>query len=161
MIEKCNKIYSIFNEDILVTNNIKFNAIQGYDIVDVCNVGGVEDVIAWFRTNNKGTEDIPSYEVYRFINPVKDCEWYINKHFIAYKDNSEYHKNPSIKAFFYNNIAIIDNFDTLFTFKYLLSTCANVKRVSRVGYLSTPHEAVINYARTDFTKIKLPLPYIV
>lgn len=159
MIEKCNKIYSIFNEDILVTNNIRFNAIQGYDIVDICNVGGVEDVIAWFRTNNKGTGDIPSYEVYRFINPVKDCEWYINNYFIAYKYNSEYHKNPSIKAFFYNNTAIIDNFDTLFTFKYLLSTRANVKRVSRVGYLSTPHEAVINYARTDFTKIKLP--YIV
>ena len=156
MIEKCNKIYSIFNEDILVTDNIKFNAIQGYDIVDVCNVGGVEDVIAWFRTNNKRTGDIPSYEVYRFINPVKDCEWYINNHFIAYKGNSEYHKNPSIKAFFYDDAAIIDNFDTLFTFKYLLSICTNVKRVNRVGYLSTPHSAVINYARTDFTKIKLP-----
>lgn len=157
MIEKCNKIYSIFNEDVLVTNNIKFNAIQGYDIVDVCNVGGVEDVIAWFRTNNKRTGDMPSCKVYRFINPVKDCEWYINNHFIAYKGNSE--KNPRIKAFFYNNTAIIDNFDTLFTFKYLLSICANVKRVSGVGYLSTPHDAVINYAITDFTKIKLP--YIV
>lgn len=159
MIEKCNKIYSIFNEDILVTDNIKFNAIQGYDIVDVCNVGGVEDVIAWFRTNNMGTGDIPSYEVYRFINPVKDREWYINNHFIAYKGNSEYYKNPRIEAFFYNNTAIIDDFDTLFIFKYLLSTCDNVKRVSRVGYLSTPHKAEINYARTDFTKIKLP--YIV
>ena len=159
MIEKCNKIYSIFTEDILVTNNIKFNAIQGYDIVDVCNVGGVEDVITWFRTNNKSPKDIHSYEVCRFINPVKDCEWYINNHFIAYKDNSEYHKNPSIKAFFYNNTAIIDNFDTLFTFKYLLNTCDNVKRVYKIGYLSTPHKAVINYARRDFTKIKLP--YIV
>lgn len=158
MIEKCNKIYSIFNEDILISDNIKLNAIQGYDIVDVCNVGGIEDVIAWFRTNNKSSNDIPSYKVYRFINPVKDCEWYINNHFIAYKGNS-YYKNPSIKAFFYNNTAIIDNFDTLFTFKYLLSTCANVKRVGKIGYLSTPHEAVINYARTDFTKIKLP--YIV
>ena len=156
MIEKCNKIYSIFNEDILVTDNIKFNAIQGYDIVDVCNVGGVEDVIAWFRTNRRSPKDILSYEVCRFINPVKDCEWYISNHFIACKDNSEYHKNPSIKAFFYNDTAIIDNFDTLFTFKYLLSTCANVKRVSSVGYLSTPHKAEINYARTDFTKIKLP-----
>ena len=159
MIEKCNKIYTIFTEDILVTNNIKFNAIQGYDIVDVCNVGGVEDVIAWFRTNNKSPKDIPSYEVYRFINPVKDCEWYINNHFIAYKDNSEYYEYPRIKAFFYNNTAIIDNFDTLFTFKYFLSTCTDVKRVSKIGYLSTPHKVVINYARRDFTKIKLP--YIV
>lgn len=159
MIEKCNKIYSIFNEDILVTDDIKFNAIQGYDIVDICNVGGVEDVIAWFRTNNKSLKDIPSYEVYRFINSVKDCEWYINNHFIAYKDNSKYHKDPSIKAFFYYSTVIIDDFDTLFTFKYLLSTCDNVKRVSRVGYLSTPHSVVINYARRDFTKIKLP--YIV
>lgn len=159
MIEKCNKIYSIFNEDILVTDDIKFNAIQGYDIVDICNVGGVEDVIAWFRTNNKRTGDIPSYEVYRFINPVKDCEWYISNHFIAYKDSYEYIKNPIIKAFYYSGTAIIDDFDTLFTFKYLLSTCVNVKRVSRVGYLSTPHSAVINYARRDFTKIKLP--YIV
>lgn len=156
MIEKCNKIYSIFNEDILVTNNIKFNAIQGYDIVDICNVGGVEDVIVWFRTNNKSPKDIPYYEVYRFINPVKDCEWYINNNFIAYKDHPEYHKNPVIKAFFYGSTAIIDNFDTLFTFKYFLSTCANVKRVGRVGYLSTPHEAIINYTRIDFTKIKLP-----
>ena len=156
MIEKCNKIYSIFNEDILVTNNIKFNAIQGYDIVDICNVGGVEDVIAWFRTNRKSPKDILSYEVCRFINPVKDCEWYINNHFIAYKGNSEYYGNPSIKAFFYNNTAIIDNFDTLFTFKYLLSTCTNVKRVSRVGYLSTPHRAVVNYAITASAKIKLP-----
>ena len=159
MIEKCNKIYSIFTEDILVTNDIKFNAIQGYDIVDVCNVGGVEDVIAWFKTNNKRPKDIPSYKVYRFINPVKDCEWYIHNHFIAYEDNSEYHKNPSIKAFFYNNTAIIDGFDSLFTFKYFLSTCANVKRVSRIGYLSTPHSTVVNYVRTDFTRIKLP--YIV
>lgn len=156
MIEKCNKIYSIFNEDILVTDNIKFNAIQGYDIVDVCNVGGVEDIIAWFRTNNKSHKDILYYEVYRFINPVKDCEWYISNNFIAYKGSSEYHKNPIIKAFFYSNTAIIDDFDTLFTFKYFLSTCVNVKRVSRVGYLSTPHSAVINYARTDFTRIKLP-----
>ena len=156
MIEKCNKIYSIFNEDILISDNIKFNAIQGYDIVDICNVGGVENVIAWFRTNNKRTGDIPSYEVYRFINPVKDCEWYISNNFIAYKSSSKYLKYPIIKAFFYSNAAIIDNFDTLFTFKYLLSTCANVKRISRVGYLSTPHNAVVNYARTDFTKIKLP-----
>lgn len=159
MIEKCNKIYSIFNEDILVTNNIKFNAIQGYDILDVCNVGGVEDVIAWFKTHNHSPEDISSYKVYRFINPVKDCEWYISNNFIAYKSNSEYYKHPRIKAFFYNSTAIIDTFDTLFTFKYFLSTCANVKRVGRVGYLSTPHKAVTNYVKTDFTRIKLP--YIV
>ena len=159
MIEKCNKIYSIFNEDILVTNNIKFNAIQGYDIVDVCNVGGVEDVIKWFRVNSKRSEDILSYEVYRFINPIKGYEWYISNHFIAYKDSSEYLKYPIIRVFFYSNTAIIDDFDTLSTFKYFLSTCANVKRVHRVGYLSTPHSAIINYARTDFTRIKLP--YIV
>ena len=156
MIEKCNKIYSIFDEDILISDNIKFNAIQGYNIVDICNVGGVEDVIKWFRVNNKGPEDISSYEVYRFINPVKGYEWYISNNFIAHKDNSKYHKNPSIKAFFYNDTAIIDSFDTLFTFKYLLGIYTNVKRVSRVGYLSTPHSAVINYARTDFTRIKLP-----
>lgn len=156
MIEKCNKIYSIFNEDILVTDNIKFNAIQGYDIVDICNVGGVEDVIAWFRTRNNSPKDIPSYGVCKFINPVKDCEWYISNHFIAYKDNSEYHKNPSIKAFFYNNTAIIDNFDTLFTFKYFLCECTDIKRVYKIGYLSTPHKAVVNYASTNFTKIKLP-----
>ena len=159
MIEKCNKIYSIFNEDILISDNIKFNAIQGYDIVDVCNVGGVEDVIAWFRINNERPKDIHYYEVYRFINPVKDCEWYINNHFIAYKGNSKYYRNPIIKAFFYNSTAIIDKFDTLFTFKHFLSTCDNVKRVSKIGDLSTPHSAVINYAITDFTKIKLP--YIV
>ena len=156
MIEKCNKIYSIFNEDILVTNNIKFNAIQGYDIVDICNVGGVEDVIAWVRTHTNSPEDIPSYKVYRFINPVKDCEWYINNHFIAYKDSSKCYGHPIIKAFFYNNTAIIDDFDTLFTFKYFLHECANIKRVHKVGYLSTPHNAVINYVRTDFTRIKLP-----
>ena len=156
MIEKCNKIYSIFNEDILVTDNIKFNAIQGYNIVDICNVGGVEDVIKWFRTNNKGPEDIPSYDVYRFINPVKDCEWYINNHFIAYKGSSKYYEHPRIKAFFWNSTAIIDSFDTLFTFKYFLCKCTDVKRVYTIGYLSTPHSAVINYARTDFTKIKLP-----
>lgn len=159
MIEKCNKIYSIFNEDILVTDNIKFNAIQGYDIVDVCNVGGVEDVIAWFRTNNKNPKDIPHYEVYRFINPVKDCEWYISNHFIAYKGNSENYECPRIKTFFYNGTAIIDDFNTLFTFRYFLYECANIKRVYKVGYLSTPHKAVENYINTDFTKIKLP--YIV
>ena len=156
MIEKCNKIYSIFNEDILISDNIKFNAIQGYDIVDICNVGGVEDVIAWFRANRKSPKDIPSYEVYRFINPIKDYEWYIHNHFIAYKDNSKYHRNPIIKAFFYNSTAIIDEFDTLFTFKYFLRAYANVKIVYKVGYLSTPHSAVINYARTNFTRIKLP-----
>lgn len=159
MIEKCNKIYSIFNEDILVTDNIKFNAIQGYDIVDVCNVGGVEDIIAWFRTNNKSPKDIPHYEVYRFINLVKDYEWYINNNFIAYKDSSEYIKNPIIKAFYYSGTAIIDNFDTLFTFKYFLCECIDVKRVYKIGYLSTPHKAILNCASTDFTKIKLP--YIV
>lgn len=156
MIEKCNKIYSIFNEDILVTDNIKFNAIQGYDIVDVCNVGGIEDVIAWFRTNNKSSNDILSYEVYRFINPVKDCEWYINNHFIAYKGNSEYYEHPRIKAFFCNSTTIIDAFDTLFTFEYFLCECTDVKRVYKIGYLSTPHKAVVNYANTNFTKIKLP-----
>lgn len=159
MIEKCNKIYSIFNEDILISDDIKFNAIQGYDIVDICNVGGVEDVIAWFRTNHKSPKDILSYEVYRFINPVKDCEWYINNHFIAYKGNSEYNKNLIIKAFFCNNTAIIDSFYTLSTFEYFLCECTDVKRVYKIGYLSTPHEAVVNYARTDFTRIKLP--YIV
>lgn len=156
MIEKCNKIYSIFNKDILVTDNIKFNAIQGYDIVDVCNVGGVEDVIAWFRTNYKSPKDIPSYEVCRFINPVKDCEWYINNNFIAYKDSFEYSENPVIKAFYYSSTALIDNFNTLFTFKYFLCECIDVKRVYRIGCLSTPHKAIINYTKTDFTKIKLP-----
>ena len=159
MIEKCNKIYSIFNEDILLSDNIKFNAIQGYDIVDICNVGDVEDVIAWFIINNKRTRDIPPYEVYRFINPVKDCEWYINNNFIAYKYSSKYLEDPVIKAFYYNDTAIIDNFDTLFTFKYFLCECTNVKKVHKIGYLSTPHKAVVNYTSTNFTKIKLP--YIV
>ena len=156
MIEKCNKIYSIFNEDILVTNNIKFNAIQGYDIVDVCNVGGVEDVITWFRVNNKRPKDILYYEVYRFINLIKGYEWYISNHFIAYKGSSEYYEHPRIKAFFYSNTAIIDAFDTLFTFEYFLCECTDVKRVYKIGYLSTPHKAVVNYASTNFTKIKLP-----
>lgn len=156
MIEKCNKIYSIFNEDILVTDNIKFNAIQGYDIVDVCNVGGVEDVIKWFRVNNKRPTDILSYEVYRFINPIKGYEWYVSNHFIAYKGSSEYYEHPRIKAFFYNSTAIIDAFDTLFTFEYFLCECTDVKRVCKIGYLSTPHKAVVNYVSTNFTKIKLP-----
>lgn len=156
MIEKCNKIYSIFNEDILVTDNIKFNAIQGYDIVDICNVGGVEDVIKWFRVNNKRPKNILSYEVYRFINPIKDCEWYISNHFIAYKGSSEYYEHPRIKAFFCNSTAIIDAFDTLFAFEYFLCECTDVKRVYKIGYLSTPHKAVVNYASTNFTKIKLP-----
>lgn len=156
MIEKCNKIYSIFNEDILVTDNIKFNAIQGYDIVDVCNVGGVEDVIKWFRVNNKRPKDILFYEVYRFINPIKGYEWYVSNHFIAYKGSSEYYEHPRIKAFFYNSTAIIDAFDTLFTFEYFLCECTDVKRVYKIGYLSTPHKAVVNYVSTNFAKIKLP-----
>ena len=159
MIEKCNKIYSIFNEDILLSDNIKFNAIQGYNIVDICNVGGVEDVIKWFRVNNKRPNDILSYEVYRFINPRKGYEWYISNHFIAYKGSSEYCEHPIIMAFFCNSTAIIDAFDTLFTFECFLCECTNIKRVYKIGYLSTPHKAVVNYARTDFTRIKLP--YIV
>lgn len=156
MIEKCNKIYSIFKEDILITNNIRLNAIQGYDIVDVCNVGDTEDVIKWFRNHYKSPKNIHSYEVYRFINPVKGCEWYISNYFIAYKGSSEYYKYPSIKALFYNSTAIIDDFDTLFSYRYLLSECTNVKRVYKVGYLSTPHKAVINYIGTDLIGIKLP-----
>lgn len=156
MIEKCNKIYSIFNEDILISDNIKFNAIQGYNIVDICNVGGVEDVIKWFIVNNKRPKDILSYEVYRFINPIKGYEWYISNHFIAYKGSSEYYEHPRIKAFFYNNTAIIDAFDTLFIFECFLCECTDIKRVYKIGYLSTPHKAVVNYASTNFTKIKLP-----
>lgn len=162
MINKCNYMYAIFNEDVVCGTTHLFNAIEPFTIEDKCDVASTDDIIKWFYANGKNIDNIPKGVIWTFrkSGALSNITYYISRRFLATgKGNS---KNPVIKAFWKDSILITTSMTVYNTFSSLFSNITCINKVSSLGNLSTPHSAVCNYGANftggyNMNRIKLPL----
>ena len=50
MINKCDYMYAVFNEDVVCGATRLFNAIEPFTVEDKCDVASTNDIINWFCT---------------------------------------------------------------------------------------------------------------
>lgn len=162
MINKCDYMYAIFNEDVICGTTHLFNAIEPFTVEDKCSVASTEDIINWFCANGKRFNNIPKGVIWTFrtSGSLSNTTYYISRRFLATgKGNS---KNPLIRAFWKGSILVTTSMTIYNTFYNLLSDITCINRVSSLGNLSTPHSVICNYdanstAGYNMNRIKLPL----
>lgn len=162
MINKCDYMYAIFNEDVVCGTTHLFNAIEPFTIEDKCDVASTDDIINWFYANGKNINNIPKGVIWTFrkSGSLSNITYYISRRFLATgKGNS---KNPVIKAFWKGSTLVTTSMTIYNTFSSLLSDMTCINRVGSLGNLSTPHSAVCNYGANstggyNMNRIKLPL----
>lgn len=166
MKNKCNKIYSLFNENIVLSKNTYINAITPYDINEDFRVMGFDDVIDYCIRNYITTQDIKDSKLYSFTNPVTNDWWYVGKYFVAYCNKKAtidpYLSMPKIIMVFGERVLIVDenHLEDYLKFKRVIyrnkNTKINVVLTSNIGYLSYPSMATVNRA-IDVSEVKLPI----
>lgn len=166
MKNKCNKIYSLFDENIVLSKNTYINAITPYDIYEDFRVMGFDDVIDYCIRNYITTQDINDSKLYSFTNPVTNDWWYVGKYFVAYCNKKAtidpYLSMPKIIMVFGERVLIVDenHFEDYLKFKRVIyrnkNAKINVVLTSNIGYLSYPSMATVNRA-IDVSKVKLPI----
>lgn len=166
MKNKCNKIYSLFNENIVLSKNTYINAITSYDINEDFRVMGFDDVIDYCIRNYITTQDINDSKLYSFTNPVTNDWWYVGKYFVAYCNKKAtidpYLSMPKIIMVFGERVLIVDenHLEDYLKFKRVIyrnkNTKINVVLTSNIGYLSYPSMATVNRA-IDVSEVKLPI----
>lgn len=160
MIEKCNKIYSLFCTDIIMSDNARLSALQGFDVEDAGVVGGVEDLNYYWASHRMLMGSVSENKVLKFTNPSSNESWYISRFFIAHKgkgQDSSAISLPEIEAFAYKGSLIVISLETLQRYKAFFER-EGTRRISivyQIGFLSTPHNTVSN-RRIVFDGIKLP-----
>lgn len=159
MIDKSNKVYSIFSSDVIVTNDKRINAVMGYDVKEKANVASYRDVIEWFKRNKFGINNVPPSRMYLFTNPIGNESWYVGNHILAhYKERTDWlnKKQPQIIAFVYRPVLVVTDLDTVVKYKELFGNITSINLDYEIGYLSTPHKAFIN-SDVNSNIIKIPL----
>lgn len=152
MNDKINKLYIIFDNNIIVSNKKLFNAVTGLDIVEQANVGSIADIERLFYTKNLGTYNLPEKVLWKFTNPLNGTEWYLGKNLIACKKKHYI----DILGIMTGGTCIVKNIQVLNDFQFLLKGCSSIRMKSFIGYLSTPDKAFINgIERTD--TVRLPI----
>lgn len=162
MINKCDYMYAVFNENVVCGATRLFNAIEPFTVEDKCDVASTNDIINWFCTNGRGFHNIPKGVIWTFrtSGSLSNVTYYISRTFLATgKGNS---KNPVIRAFWKKSILVITSMTIYNTFNSLFSDITCINRVYSLGNLSTPHSVVCNHGANstnsyNLTRIKLPL----
>lgn len=139
MINKINRLYSIFYDDVILSVNDRINAIEGYDVIKQLDVLSSKDVCR--ALSRSEVKQIPDNELWLFKNPASEDKWYIGQHIIAFS-----HKGLKINilAMYSEHAAIITSTNVLVEFRQLLSSINNIKIVPIIGALSTPHKVMYN-----------------
>lgn len=166
MKNKCNKIYSLFDENIVLSKNTYINAITPYDIYGDFRIMGFDDVIDYCIRNYITAQDINDSNLYSFTNPVTNDWWYVGKYFVAYCTKKAtidpYLSMPKIIMVFGERVSIVDenHFEDYLKFKRVICRNKNAKinvvLTSNIGYLSYPSMATVNRA-IDVSEVKLPI----
>lgn len=166
MKDKCNKIYSLFDENIVLSKNTCINAITPYDIYGDFRVMGFDDVIDYCIRNYIKAQDIKDNKLYSFTNPVTNDWWYLGKYFVAYCNKKAtidpYLSMPKIIMVFGERISIVDenHLDDYLKLKGVIfrnkNTKINIILTSNIGYLSYPSMATVNRA-INVSELKLPI----
>ena len=166
MKDKCNKIYSLFNENIVLSKNTCINAITPYDIYGDFRVMGFDDVIDYCIRNYIRAQDIKDSKLYSFTNPVTNDWWYLGKYFVAYCNKKAtidpYLSMPKIIMVFGERVSVVDenHLDDYLKLKTVLyrnkNAKINIMLTSNIGYLSYPSMATVN-SGINVSEIKLPI----
>lgn len=166
MKDKCNKIYSLFNENIVLSKNTCINAITPYDIYGDFRVMGFDDVIDYCIRNYITAQDIKDNKLYSFTNPVTNDWWYLGKYFVAYCNKKAtidpYLSMPKIIMVFGERVSVVDenHLDDYLKLKRVLyrnkNAKINIMLTSNIGYLSYPSMATVN-SSINVSEIKLPI----
>ena len=166
MKDKCNKIYSLFNENIVLSKNTCINAITPYDIYGDFRVMGFDDVIDYCNRNYITAQDIKDSKLYSFTNPVTNDWWYLGKYFVAYCNKKAtidpYLSMPKIIMVFGERVSVVDekHLDDYLKLKRVLyrnkNAKINIMLTSNIGYLSYPSMATVN-SGINISEIKLPI----
>ena len=166
MKDKCNKIYSLFNENIVLSKNTCINAITPYDIYGDFRVMGLDDVINYCIRNYITAQDIKGSKLYSFTNPVTNDWWYLGKYFAAYCNKKAtidpYLSMPKIIMIFGERVSVVDenHLDDYLKLKRVLyrnkNAKINIMLTSNIGYLSYPSMATVNNG-INVSEIKLPI----
>lgn len=158
MKNKCNLLYSIFDESIVVSDKKIINAIQGYKVIRKARVLCFDDVVAWFRTGSLRTQWIPDSELWQFDCPSTGESWFVNNFIVAYcRGTQQSGLMPKIKMLYLENGKyLVDKLDTLEKYRLLFRHDVTTIHISlHIGYLSYPDKAIYNGGFEDVT-IKLP-----
>lgn len=167
MVNKCEKMFSIFDRNIVLSSNVYINAITPYDVIHRSNVIGVDDIIENLGRNYFKQSTISVNTVYSFCNPATEEYWYLGRYLIAYQNKKKMNfpglSCPKIVLLFCNNKVIADEDygELYFKFRkflfndYYNKTTKSVIFVSNIGMLCYPDRPLIN--RLEVKELKLPL----
>lgn len=171
MQNKCNKIYSLFTNGVVLSKDTVINAITPYEVIFRANVLGIEDIVAHFKDKYSCIQNIPSSTLYLYTNPATQESWYFGKNLIAYCDEKvkNYYGDtvPTILAVFNSSTIVLKggNIDlylkikdalTYTTYLHSKSFSMGIISVNDIGYLSYPDRAVVNNS-INSSSVKLPL----
>lgn len=161
MQNKVNYIYTIFNRDIVISNKVLINALQGYKVKKIAEVLSVKDIIDEFLTKLKISK-IPSLPLdvfYEFENPLTKETWFIGKYLIAHSKNEQV---PRIILVAVNSVIIVQNIQDYIAWKPILSDYYSILHLTvvnhSIGFLSTPHQVSIN---DSLSLYNVKLPYVI
>lgn len=147
-------LYSLFSEDVVLSNDMIINAIQGYNIVETINVLSLADVVLYFKARESTPNRyVKRSQLYCFQVPATGEAWYIGQFLIAHRKS----RNMSIyiRALFYSYRAVVSSIKVLIDYKELLGRINSVAINDNIGTLSTPHSADICYGG-KYDTVKLP-----
>lgn len=153
MINKVEKIYTIFDKSVVFSEDDRLNAVIGYDVEHKPEVLSVDDVISYILNKVEGLAYVPYNAFYVFTNPLAEEQWYINSRIIAVKDKRSY--LPEIQLLYSNDYgtALAYDIKALYTFRQLVQPYS--VRFTTIGKLSYPDKVTLNYTSTTET-VRLP-----
>ena len=159
--EKYNRIYTIFDESVILSNNERLNAVEGFYIKNEGNAFSIKDVIHKVITIYGMVKHIPSRAVTKFTI-ANGAEFYFNHNFIAIKENG-YKPAEIIVLFNANGRFVTTNLKFLIEFESIVPSINHAMVVNTIGHLSTPYRAYRNdsYTWDNSVKYIIKLPFII
>ena len=157
---KFNKVYSIFRENVILSDSSFINAIEGYDIENTIEVASIDDAIKSFYRFYSNIRAMSERRVILYINPVSGTELYIGSKFIAYKEDSKGLIRIKVVCDGASTI-VTDNLRFLIKVSPLLKVNSFHKIIvsDPIGYLSYPYNPIVSNP-LNLKEIKFKLPVI-
>ena len=159
--EKYNRIYTIFDESIVLSNNERLNAVEGFYIKNEGSAFSIKDVIHKVINIHGFVRHIPFRVVSKFTT-ADGADFYFNRNFIAIQSNG--YKPAEIIALFNGNGRFVTtNLKFLIEFEGIIPSINHIMVVNTIGHLSTPYKAYRNdsYTWDNSEKYTIKLPFII
>lgn len=159
--EKYNRIYTIFDESVILSNNERLNAVEGFYIKNEGNAFSIKDVIHKVINIYGCVRHIPSRIVTKFTT-ADGADFYFNRNFIAIQSNG-YKPAEIIALFNANGRFVTTDLKFLIEFESIVPSVNHVMVVNTIGHLSTPYKVYRNdsYTWDNSEKYTIKLPFII